>query len=540
MAIQFPLPTAGLTRSATYLNRAAAWTRFAWIRNGTTTPPTTFRNYHTDGDDTYAHPYVYLGSGVGLKTVVVEVGTGATTLDTVDHLLVDGVWSWTGTVYDATAHTIAFYVDGALIDTLSVNLSLVTFIEKVQRVGSGSADADYSLAFVREWQAALTLADLLAEAASGIPVHPATLLTDTPLLGPNNAADRSGNGRHWTVSGTPSLLTGPTVAWPQPLYLHVPPDLPAESAALLDATTGTVLQTFPFPATERGDILPSGIYAVAAEIPPGGGAIIDRLALFSGTNTPVATVTSIADPHWNNTDPVRANGATAFFVAVNTNARTQLYRVTEAGVVGGTVWSLPTNADSLNGMAPAADETILYYTDTSRPAPIYRYDLVNQVALGNLVAADGPNGNSFGIDCFLTRAGDLLVMARPVHASPNWVVQRYDRLTGTLLASYAIGAAATGSDPFLALDPDPAYFWVRAFYTANVSDSTFLRFAIATGVIERQFTVANVEGGGQVPKSCPFLVLAQAVPPPPAPGPPACPQGLPLSPAGGSACVDPF
>lgn len=327
-------------------------------------------------------------------------------------------------------------------------------------------------------------------------------------------------------------------------YIHVPPDLAGEFAALLTPATGAVLSTFAFPACERGDILPSGIYAVAAETAPGGGAIVDRLALYSPTATLITEVTSIATANWGNTNPVRGNLASIFYVAVEQAVgNPKVYTVSPAGVVGGTIWTLPAGTrTNLQGMAPSIDDTILYYTTFDRPAPIKRYDLVNAVGLSDLVAGDAVNQNTVGIDLYVLPSTDILVMYRPSRFSLAWEVRRYTA-AGVLQKQYALGNATTGSDPFIALDPDPTYFWTRTFLSVGAVDSTFTRWNVLLGTFDIQYTVTNVEGGGQVPKSCPFFLLPQvqaAVPfaPPGVPGD-CCiitPSTLTASPSRSSGC----
>ncbi len=77
---------------------------------------------------------------------------------------------------------------------------------------AGTADgssAKVAMAYLRDWQAWLTDAEVLAEMVSAAAVRTSGLLTDTPLSTHTDLADDSGNGRNWTLLGSASTVDGP-------------------------------------------------------------------------------------------------------------------------------------------------------------------------------------------------------------------------------------------------------------------------------------------------------------------------------------------
>lgn len=79
--------------------------------------------------------------------------------------------------------------------------------ERMDRVGTFDAAA------FKLWDAVLDESEIEAECNSIAPVRTANLNRYTPLTGVDVSAhllDASGNGRHWTANGTPTIVDGPS------------------------------------------------------------------------------------------------------------------------------------------------------------------------------------------------------------------------------------------------------------------------------------------------------------------------------------------
>jgi hypothetical protein len=81
-------------------------------------------------------------------------------------------------------------------------------------IGSDNVDefADVRLANVKVWNRALTSAELLREKTIGRPYDATSINLFSPLAGPGDVRDYSGNGRNWTVVGTAlQQVAGPPI-----------------------------------------------------------------------------------------------------------------------------------------------------------------------------------------------------------------------------------------------------------------------------------------------------------------------------------------
>lgn len=228
MAIRFPANTAYLSRSAAYLNRAASWTRFLWVNIG----PSVLGEHDLliDGDPSFTDSYVYLGTDAALG-LFVEVFNGSTYFDSTKLTLLSGIWNWVALVYDAVAHILKLYVEGVLVDAVSVDLSTFVFTTQTQK--AAGSNIDDSLCRIREWQATLTLADLNVEAASSTLVRSMNALTNTPLFTNTDLTDTVA-GRDWASTGTPTSFAGP---------FGFPPNT-AATATVISALPFTTANTF--------------------------------------------------------------------------------------------------------------------------------------------------------------------------------------------------------------------------------------------------------------------------------------------------------
>jgi hypothetical protein len=143
-----------------------------------------------------------------------------------------------------------------------------------------------------------------------------------------------------------------------------------------------------------------------------------------------------------------ANGA-AFYVGENL----QVHRVSNTGVVGGTVWNLA--GTKISALAAENTETTLYVAVTNvAAAPVKRWNLLTSSYDADLVAGIALY---FVTDMIPLSDGSLLVLH--VRNGFDINVHRYSA-AGALLNTYAFGAASTVSMSFDFADPDH-YFLIR-------------------------------------------------------------------------------
>jgi hypothetical protein len=301
------------------------------------------------------------------------------------------------------------------------------------------------------------------------------------------------------------LEGGPVAAAPAD-SIFVNDDAANYPAVVLSSATGETLQTFPFPSGETADRLPSGV-SLWQDFTN------NQFVVYSGQFTVIASVA------WPVGAPVRQRpiGAspTRFFVgdpgtvspAVNATVTT----VSAAGVLGPTVWDL--GAPSVFALAPSPDETILYYRKTTSGADsaVQRWDLVNDVALADLVAT--VPGFSVPADLVVLTDGTILV---PYRALAGSTVKRYSA-AGALLNTYTM----TGPLNRMARSSDNlTTFWVWLFPDSDYS--TFEQIRVSDGVVLSSATAPQSDDGILRPpstaprqgpsNSCPFLTTPEPLP----------------------------
>lgn len=486
MAIQFATNAAYLTRAAAYLNRAGSWTRLLRIRNGATVAAyPKYRNYHSDGDSgAYLNPYVFLGSGSATDKVMLEAFDGiATYYQSAEFSLTASTWAWIAAVYDAGAHTLKFYADGALIDTLAVDLSTFVFVETTQRAGTGpggNGEGDDAIAQILEWQRAIGICDLKTQAASATPiVHLADLLTATPLNAPTDLADRSGNARDWTKTGTPTGLLGPSYVIPvgsiafsgfgdAAMKFHTPDgiDLGAPAyaprvgispghgcggiASLDSFIVGVTDAGYPFPLDYNAAALDSQLHPA----PLGG-----QVAPVGGGFRSIAS--NYADHFYGIQTPDATNAIVAKFDGTGAQ-------------VGS--WSLGAVLfPSLTVLGLAPDESVAYFAIVTASA-VSRRDLVAGTTTTFATEAGYRlRGNSI----LVLRNGDVLIGWDKIAAGAGYV--KHYSAAGALLYTYALAGA--GNTAPLVLTP-------------GLTDQTFVvQYSTTSAATSSGVRVATIETG---------------------------------------------
>lgn len=201
-----------LTRAGSFLDVTADWTRLTWVYFDTTA--------FVNGDDFTAWELrsplsqalirVFASNVVGVFSLTVEVWLGGTLLlSTVTPCDADG-WFMVGVRYTAATTTLDLFIDDTLTLSATVDLSGFPAIE-VDALLQGTGPSNITVRGCRDrvWQSALTGTAIGVEFEARTAVVLPTLLADTPLTGATDLADRTGNGRNWTLDGTAFSVSGP-------------------------------------------------------------------------------------------------------------------------------------------------------------------------------------------------------------------------------------------------------------------------------------------------------------------------------------------
>jgi hypothetical protein len=233
----------------------------------------------------------------------------------------------------------------------------------------------------------------------------------------------------------------------------------------------------------------------------------DALASVIATNTSLV----IVDHDFN--APIAWGETRGFYIAqvdVNQVNPTVVRTLSDDGVVGPDSWTLD-NSLGVTCMGVSPDETILYYSQGSFGNPagaIYRWDLVNDVALSDLVAK--PLNQTLGSDILIVASDGSIVTPWRVALDENWEARRYSP-AGALLNTYPIGTSYTPgpSPPRLALDEDGTSVWAMTFTTNEIvpETSTFQQFDLDTETLLTAFAIPNAASGDltRPAQSCPLL-----------------------------------
>ncbi len=205
MAVQLSATSQYVLRDESYLDTTQPFTIAMWFRQGSTTPSgSTFRTAYNYGDPNGVNPYLYIGSDTDTDDLVIAWFDGVTYTQSSAQLPTDLVWEYIAMVYDGGT-AFKFYVNGVLIDTLTIDISAITFVEVIGQV-SGSYN-DFGFGYVGVWQAALSSAQLIAQGSFATPLT--TALSFTPLTTPSNLTDSTGNGHGWTLTGVLTQVADP-------------------------------------------------------------------------------------------------------------------------------------------------------------------------------------------------------------------------------------------------------------------------------------------------------------------------------------------
>jgi hypothetical protein len=301
-------------------------------------------------------------------------------------------------------------------------------------------------------------------------------------------------------------------------------DFPA--IALSATTDDTVLASFPdVVAGEAGDALDTGVMAFSDEYN-------DRLVVY----TPDFTVLSSIDTSALGTPYIRTVNGTKFYVAFDGAGDVTVRDLLDTGSFGAVSLTL-TGATSIKGIAANDAETILYYATAPLAQPIQRWDLVNNVALADLVAGVA----SLRIVDILCLPDDSIVALYVRAGSGVEEVRRYDP-AGVLLTTITFSSQLPV--PRLAFSVYRATFWVMSHeagvgvYTNYALDGTVLtqvrHAAFENGAYSGAETASPPLFGAS--ESCPLVLVRDAAPLPEEIVPTeSTGGGLPMNPTGATA-----
>lgn len=278
--------------------------------------------------------------------------------------------------------------------------------------------------------------------------------------------------------------------------------------AILNGTTGVVRKFVRgFASGEYGQILPNGI------------SIFENVAdntikLYDVSFNEIASFTC---PFTDNGKRIfTSNKVDKFYFAApgSGGLHAEIGTVSDAGVVGGTTWTLP--AAGIVAMCVDPTETILYNVGqtSSTNAPIKQWNLGTNTMGADLVAAPSVTA-VVGKDLLYLDDDTILVIYKD---GSDIKVYRYDTL-GVLQNSYDLDSqGATGADTRIthAID-DPNSFW--AWIKTSGGISKFLNIKVSDGSILASFTAVQFETGAYQgaqtatpsadwghSESCPFVI----------------------------------
>lgn len=286
-------------------------------------------------------------------------------------------------------------------------------------------------------------------------------------------------------------------------------------AVVLNNTTGAVLDSLStMPYAGLGDRVSSGLFAVTVETGSPHSGVITSIKVFAADTTLIATNTSITvSPAMYSKSPIGSNNRDKFYIAARPttgSAAVIVYTIDTAGALGGTTWTLP-SASSIQVVAPLTDDSVLYWganLGIANLGVIHAWDLVNNVALPDVVSMG--TTVQFAHNMFVVNDTEILVLVGFSDAD-TYEVRRYSA-SGALLKTYDLGVAGAFDTPEMWRDIDPTAFWARGFYAEDGSTSTLMKFDLSSGTVLTTFSVTNLDGGGQVPATCPLITLGPQLP----------------------------
>lgn len=312
--------------------------------------------------------------------------------------------------------------------------------------------------------------------------------------------------------------------------LFIPNDKPAKPGYILSAVDGSILAMPRFPPGEFGDSMPTGEFCVQDDTDDDG-----IVSVYTSQFVLIATH-DFGEPIMG----IKSDRASLFYIVTKPTTFSQqrkVYTISKAGVVGGTVWTLPGTPDA-SVFAVTRDGSVLYYTKVATDEPIHAYNLLTSTALTDLHAGfSGERPFALG-DGYVAADGSILFgYATGLGVAP-FTVRRFSA-AGAVLNTYDLTHVDWDDlDHFALWSDSPSTFVAWAQNSAGTL-SAFQFVRISDGVVVNFFgnIPTNTSGGTAtaIPNSCPQLVLMQ----PYQPAIPGCAaQITPPTVSGSPGCAD--
>ncbi len=297
----------------------------------------------------------------------------------------------------------------------------------------------------------------------------------------------------------------------------IPNDLAATDAKVI-SSTGTILGTENLVQCEMGDVVASGIMALG-DVAGTSPQRTVNVALYDISDMSVVAsvaMTSIFGSGYpfDNFSPIRGN-VDRFYVVGNKIGDGLLPRrvgtVDLDGNIGSTMWTLGgmTNGTQVRSMAVNPDNTILYYSLQDSNSAIYAHNLTTDTDLGEFIAADAGTMNT-GLDIFVLSSGDLLISYGFASHDTAFETRRFDS-TGALQDTYPLITGAGTASPVFIMPQlgSPDVFWSRGFTDVFGATARYEQWSIASATVTSSFDLDTVDGTGEVPLSCPMIVIGE-------------------------------
>ncbi len=274
---------------------------------------------------------------------------------------------------------------------------------------------------------------------------------------------------------------------------------------------------FSFPSGETGDCLNTGVSLVSNDDESGPPRLI-------GFDSTFAQLFSNLFPS-NFVQDIRANRTLGkffvLFVAGTSPFDFKVSRVAPSGAVEFTTSGIV--HAGLACIATSPDGTICYFCANANPSYIGRWDMVNDVALTNLVSGLSVNAFTAVHNMLCLEDGSVIALV----STPTYVIRRYSS-AGTLLNTYTAASLGVdylnGADSRFAYSVDAGTFWYRNLENADADGilrGYFIKIDVATGTVltrvrDMPYSVGDSLSNPKIPtlpalfgysESCTFWVL---------------------------------
>ena len=288
----------------------------------------------------------------------------------------------------------------------------------------------------------------------------------------------------------------------------VPDVSPGFPGAIISPTTGAILRYVVMPGGESGTINADGIWSVED-------SANNQVRFYDSS---LSEMGSIAIDMNGNGQIVYDSGGN-FWIGYPTGSNAFLKRTTNTGALLHT-YTLGTGVGTIRAGTPNQAGTIYYWAVGSAVnGPVKRYDLVNEIALSDLVA--GISDAAIGRDIVVLSDDTILVHYRPT-TGVNYV-KRYNS-SGATLNTYNFSVPATNNIERISINPnDSSVFFVWEQTTSPLSLHTFSKIRVSDGAVLSSVTAPRfVDGMSQdTPSddmsqfgasfSCPMIVTSKPV-----------------------------